>query len=119
MSKAQILENHAYSTPQRNRVVGSPGLEASLKYIKDTVTALDYYDVTTQEFTVLGAGEASLSITGTKYDSLVFGGSPKGAASAQLVAVADLGCNTVGPLSPCIRPRRAMIVQQVSDRYSD
>ncbi|KAL8420599.1 hypothetical protein RB594_003404 [Gaeumannomyces avenae] len=93
MSKAQILEDHAYSTPQRNRVVGSPGLEASLKYIKDTVTALDYYDVTTQEFTVLGAGEASLSIAGTKYDSLVFGGSPKGAASAKLVAVADLGCN--------------------------
>jgi hypothetical protein len=95
MSKAQLFEDHAYSTPQRNRVVGSPGLEASLKYILDTVTALDYYDVTTQEFTVLGGGESSVAVAGTKYDSQVFGGSPKGEASAALVAVANLGCNPV------------------------
>ncbi|KLU87055.1 aminopeptidase Y [Magnaporthiopsis poae ATCC 64411] len=93
MKKAQIFEDQAYSTPQRNRAVGTPGLAASLKYIKDTLSALDYYDVKTQELTILGDGKAGVTVAGSKYDSQIVIGSPKGSASGPMVSVANLGCN--------------------------
>lgn len=93
MSKAQLLEDHAYQTPQRNRYVGTPGLETSLQWIYDTVTALDYYDVTKHEFTLINGGTAALAVSGKSYEAAVFGSSAALApTTAPLVAVANLGC---------------------------
>lgn len=92
MAKAQLFEDFAYSTAERNRVVGSPGLDSSLQYVVDTLTALDYYNVTTQNFTI-PQGSSSLIIHGTTYVSSAFTFSPAGSVVAQLVPVANLGCN--------------------------
>lgn len=94
MAKAQLFEDFAYSTPERNRVVGSPGLNASLQYVVDTLTALDYYDITLQNFTI-PTSSSSFSIDGTVYESSAFTFSPAGNVVAPVVAVANLGCNAV------------------------
>lgn len=93
MAKAQILEDHAYATPARNRFVGTPGLETSLQWVYDTLSALDYYDITKQPFTVNTGGSASLSVAGKTYAAAVFDGSPNGEADGNVVRVANLGCD--------------------------
>ncbi|KAL3417278.1 peptidase family M28 [Phlyctema vagabunda] len=92
LKKANTLEGFAYATPARNRVIGSPGHAATIKWLVDTVTALDYYDVTTQAFTV-PQGNSSFVAGGTTYESLLMTFSPAGSPDAPLVAVANLGCD--------------------------
>ncbi|RDW77320.1 peptide hydrolase-5 [Coleophoma cylindrospora] len=92
LAKSQKLEQIAYTTPGRNRVVGSPGHAETLKYISETVVALDYYEVTTQSFTV-PMGNSTLLVGGTAYESRLMTFTPGGHPVAPLVAAANLGCD--------------------------
>lgn len=103
MAKVQLFEDFAYSTAERNRMVGSPGLESSLQYVLDSLTALDHYDITIQNFSI-PTSSSSLSIDVTAYASSPFTFSPAGVVAAPLVAVANLGCNSVGYLSSATFP---------------
>ncbi|KAK2601352.1 hypothetical protein N8I77_010807 [Diaporthe amygdali] len=49
-SKAETIEAFAYASPEKNRYIGTAGLESSLQYIWDTLDDLDYYDLTRQSF---------------------------------------------------------------------
>lgn len=95
MQKLQLFEDFAYTTPERNRVVGSPGLVSSQQYVLDTLNALgDYYDIETQNVTV-PTSSSTFSVDGVAYASMGFLLSPPGNVTAPLAAVANLGCDAV------------------------
>lgn len=50
MVKAETIESFAYTSSQKNRFVGTPGLGNSMHYIWDTLEDLDYYDISRQSF---------------------------------------------------------------------
>ncbi|KAL8652095.1 MAG: hypothetical protein Q9210_002887 [Variospora velana] len=95
LDKARTLEGFAFATPERNRVFGSPGHNATVNYLYDQVTALgDYYTVEIQPFVELySAGSASLSVSGDALDAGIFTYSPAGKFTEPLAAVANFGCN--------------------------
>ncbi|KAL8716794.1 MAG: hypothetical protein Q9225_005899, partial [Loekoesia sp. 1 TL-2023] len=108
LSKAQVLEGFAYSTPQRNRVFGGPGHNATVNYLYDQTTSLGgYYNVEFQPFVELyTAGNATVKVNGADQGAQLFTYSPSGTFSEPLVAVANLGCNAVRfpcPLCLCDR----------------
>jgi Zn-dependent M28 family amino/carboxypeptidase len=76
------------------RTFGSAAHNATVDYIYETLTALDYFDVVKQPFTELySAGTAELTAAGTEYEAGVMTYSPAGVIQAvPLVAVANLGC---------------------------
>lgn len=45
VSKAQTIEAFAYASPEKNRFVGTRGLENTMEYILETLDVLDYYDL--------------------------------------------------------------------------
>ena len=46
LGKSKTLEGFAYATPERNRVFGGPGHNATVNYLYDQIAALgNYYDV--------------------------------------------------------------------------
>lgn len=70
-----------------------------MTYLYNTLTALDYYDVTLQPWTsvVQTFGEASLAIDGETIDeATLLDYSASGNVTAPLVAVSNLGCDQVG-----------------------
>lgn len=91
------MEDFAYSTPERNRVFGSPGHNLTINWIHDSIKALgDYYDVDFQPFVELyAAGNASLKANGVDQAASLFQYAPSGAFSEEIVPVAKLGCNAV------------------------
>lgn len=95
--KAKILEGFAYSTPERNRVFGSPGHNSTLNWIYNSIKALgDYYDVEFQPFVELYTnGNASVKADGVDLTASILQYSPSGKLSEKLVPVANLGCNSV------------------------
>lgn len=97
LDKARTLEGFAYATPERNRVFGSPGHNATVNYLYDQVTALgDYYTTEIQPFVELySAGSVSLSVSGDALDAGIFTYSPAGKFTEPLAAVANFGCDAV------------------------
>ncbi|KAL8880194.1 MAG: hypothetical protein Q9192_008069 [Flavoplaca navasiana] len=94
LAKAQILEGFAYATPERNRVFGSPGHNATVNYLYDQIAALsDYYTVELQPFVELyTAGNASLKVAGVDQGAALFTYSPSGQFVQPLITVANNGC---------------------------
>lgn len=94
LAKAQDLEDIAYATPGRNRVMGSEGHNNTVAYLVESLEALgDYYTVTTQPFMALYAeGDATLFVDGMDQGGVYFEYSPGGNVTAPFVAVANLGC---------------------------
>ena len=101
LAKARILEGFAYATPERNRVFGSPGHNATINYLYDQIAALsDYYTVELQPFVELyTAGNASLKVDGVDQGAALFTYSPSGQFIQPLIAVANNGCVAVGLLT--------------------
>ncbi|KAL8710771.1 MAG: hypothetical protein Q9220_004789, partial [cf. Caloplaca sp. 1 TL-2023] len=95
LAKSKILENFAYTTPERNRVFGGPGHNATVNYLYDQVSALGgYYDVEFQPFVELyTAGNASVKVAGVDQGAQLFTYSPSGKFTEGVVAVANLGCD--------------------------
>jgi len=100
----QALEDIAYATPGRNRVVGSKGHNKTIEYILATLQdprLNGYYDVFVQDFqvSVQESGNASLTTTtesgAIKWTPIVAEFSPNGTFTLPLVLVDNLGCNAV------------------------
>ncbi|KAI4176358.1 MAG: hypothetical protein LQ343_001097 [Gyalolechia ehrenbergii] len=94
LAKSQTLEGFAYATPERNRVFGGPGHNATVNYLYDQVAALGgYYNVELQPFVELyTSGSASVKVAGADQGASLFTYSPSGNFSEPLVAVANFGC---------------------------
>jgi Zn-dependent M28 family amino/carboxypeptidase len=76
------------------RVFGSAGHYATVDYLYDTLSALDYYNVSKQAFIELYfEGTASLTAGGVQYEPDTFTYSPSGSVTAPVVLVSDLGCD--------------------------
>ncbi|KAF2188792.1 Zn-dependent exopeptidase, partial [Zopfia rhizophila CBS 207.26] len=89
---AQELQSHA-GLGGGNRAFGGKGHNATVDWLYDTLTGLDYYDVTKQEFVELfSGGKATLSANGVDYKPGLMTYTPSGTVSAPLVVVSNLGC---------------------------
>src|SRR5690348_5123762 len=97
---AQQLEDFAYASKERNRLIGSPGHNDTVYWLKSTLESLDgYYSVSLQEFSTvvqLNGSINSFTVDGAVPPAgsfLLFDYSPSGNVSAPLVVVNNLGCN--------------------------
>ncbi|KAK4221875.1 hypothetical protein QBC38DRAFT_491150 [Podospora fimiseda] len=76
-----------------NRAFGSGGHNATVDYIYNTLSKLNYYTVTKQPFTeIFSQGTATLSIDGQALEAQIMTYTPGGDVEAELVAVPNLGC---------------------------
>ncbi|KAI9849170.1 MAG: Leucyl aminopeptidase yscIV [Sclerophora amabilis] len=89
------LQEFAYDTPERNRIFGGPGHNATVNYLYDTIAALgDYYTVEFQPFVQLYFdGTATFSVDGTDQGGGILTYSAAGNVEATLVPVDNLGCD--------------------------
>jgi Zn-dependent M28 family amino/carboxypeptidase len=92
-----------------NRAFGSKGHQATVDFLYDSLTALDYYDVYKQEFTAaFSAGSAALEVGGLTVTGRVMTYSPSGSGEASVVAVNALGC-TVEDFPADVKGKVALI----------
>ncbi|EXJ60451.1 aminopeptidase [Cladophialophora yegresii CBS 114405] len=76
-----------------NRVFGSKGHNDTVYFLYDTLLATGYYDVYLQDFVELfSGGTSSLTVNGEAMEADLFTYDSSGSASADLVAVSNLGC---------------------------
>lgn len=104
LSHAQDLEDIAYATEGRNRVVGSEGHNNTIKYLVEQLEALDgYYNVELDPFQyTLQQGLSNFSVNGVNYSSAGLEYSAEiSVEGVPLVPVANLGCSAVS-----LPPRR-------------
>ncbi|KAH6622602.1 hypothetical protein F5144DRAFT_334443 [Chaetomium tenue] len=77
-----------------NRAFGGGGHNATVDYLYETLTGLDYYDVVKQPFTeIYSEGKGSLTIDGEDIQADTLTYTPGGEATKPLVAVTNLGCD--------------------------
>jgi hypothetical protein len=97
LARAKTLENYAYESPDKNRVMGRIGQYATVQYIYDTLNALNgFYDIQLQPFPALYAdGNATVVVNGIDQKGLIMTYSPNGNVIGRVVPVADIGCNRV------------------------
>ncbi|KAH9209276.1 putative leucine aminopeptidase 2 [Leptodontidium sp. 2 PMI_412] len=92
LAKGRTLQGFAYATAERNRYIGSPGHNATVNWLVDTLTATGYYDVSVQPFDVESSG-ATGTANGAPLAVQAMTGTPAGTPSGELVKVANIGCN--------------------------
>ncbi|PMD51227.1 putative leucine aminopeptidase 2 [Hyaloscypha bicolor E] len=92
LKKGQTLQDFAYATVGRNRYIGTPGHNATVNYLVDTLTATGYYDIEVQPFTVPSAS-ADLSVDGVTYEAAPMTFTAAGTPSGPLIPVANIGCD--------------------------
>lgn len=92
-TKGQELEDIAYGTPLRNRVISSAGHERTLDWITEYLDGLsDYFTYYRQPFETLFAhSEGTLTVDGNDI-GIIFEFSPGGSVEGEFVPVDDLGC---------------------------
>ncbi|KAH7112585.1 hypothetical protein B0J11DRAFT_473024 [Dendryphion nanum] len=91
--KANLFERFAYDSPDKNRVIGSKGHEATVNYITETIKKYpEYYTITQQPVPLSVGVSANLTINGKKNVAYAIGLAPGGTASGRLVAISNLGC---------------------------
>lgn len=96
LAKANILQDIAYSTPRKNRAIGTPGHNATVNYLKDTIASFpDYYTVELQAFDISVAESANLTVNGVSIEVFGVTISPEGTVSGPLAVVANKGCEAV------------------------
>lgn len=98
LGHAQDLEDIAYATEGRNRVVSSEGHNNTVKYLVEQLEALDgYYNVELDPFEyTLQQGVSNFSVNGVNYSSAGLEYSAEiSVEGIPLVPVADLGCSAV------------------------
>jgi hypothetical protein len=95
-AKAEKLQSIAYSTPGKNRVIGSQGHEDTVEYIKGQLEAFpNYYDVYTQDVPLSIGNNATLSANNKTIEAFAVTLAPGGNVTGPLVAIPSLGCNEV------------------------
>jgi Iap family predicted aminopeptidase len=93
MKRARQLEAFSLLTPEKNRVFGSPGHNATVNYIYDTLVKTGKYDVTLQPFVeTYSQGTADLTVNGEDIDASYFTYIKTSKVEGSLVAVRGLGC---------------------------
>lgn len=101
---AQKLQDIAYSTAGRNRLMGSEGHNKTVKYLVDTLNSLGgYYKVETQKFSqpVMVSGDGNITVNGQLLESSLMEYTPTGKVEAKVIKVNNLGCEAVrNPLIP-------------------
>ena len=100
LAKAKHLEGLAYATPQRNRLIGTPGHEATVAWIKETIEKFpDYYTVSLQPFDLAVGAGANLTVNRTPLEAYAVDLAPAGVISAPLIVIPNLACEPVCCLS--------------------
>lgn len=95
--KAHLFERFAYDSPDKNRVIGSEGHQATIDYITNTVKKYSkYYDVYQQPMPLSVGVSANLTVNGKETAVDAVGLAPGGSASGPVVAIPNLGCEEVG-----------------------
>jgi carboxypeptidase Q len=94
LKKGQLFQDFAYATEGRNRVIGSPGHNATVNYLINTISALNYYDIEVQPFTVPSAS-ADLSVNSVVYEVAPMTFTAEGTPQGPVVVVSNLGCDAV------------------------
>lgn len=97
---AQQLYDFAAAYSNTTRIIGSPGHNDTVYWLKDELEALDYYDVSLQNFFTVAMVSGQInefSVSGgngtAKADLLEY--SASGKATAPLIVVPNLGCDAV------------------------
>ncbi|KAK3898310.1 hypothetical protein C8A05DRAFT_47326 [Staphylotrichum tortipilum] len=77
-----------------NRAFGSRGHNATVDFLYESLTKLNYYDVVKQPFTEIYAeANATLTVDGAAIDASAMTYTPGGEATKPLIAVANQGCD--------------------------
>ncbi|KAK5164404.1 uncharacterized protein LTR77_010100 [Saxophila tyrrhenica] len=93
-TKAHELEDLAYSTPGRNRVMGSEGHNSTVAWITGYLDEMsDFYTYEVQPFIALYSdANGTATADGDELEAEAFEYSPSGDVEADIVAVDNLGC---------------------------
>lgn len=96
LAKANKLQEIAYSSPGRNRLIGTAGHEGTVAWITSILDQYpDYYTYYLQPLSLsVGAG-ANLTIGGVVTEAFAVDLAPSGSVSAPVVSVANLACDLV------------------------
>ncbi|KAF2852834.1 Zn-dependent exopeptidase [Plenodomus tracheiphilus IPT5] len=93
LAKAEILQEIAYNTEGKNRVIGSKGHEDTVAYIKGQLEQFpDYYTVETQAVPLNIGYNASLTANNQPIEAFAVTLAPGGNVTGPLVAIPNLGC---------------------------
>ncbi|OJJ29949.1 hypothetical protein ASPWEDRAFT_121719 [Aspergillus wentii DTO 134E9] len=91
---AQILEDFAYSYPDRNRVFGGAAHTDTINYLYDELQKTGYYDVVKQPQTHLWTkSEQKLTVGGGSIAAGAMTYSPSVNVTAEVVVIDNEGCN--------------------------
>ncbi|KAF3037307.1 hypothetical protein E8E12_001684 [Didymella heteroderae] len=92
-AKAEHLQEIAYATEGKNRVIGSKGHEDTVAWIKETLEQFpDYYTVHLQGVPLLVGVSANLTANNKTIEAFPTTLAPEGDVSGPLVAIPNLGC---------------------------
>jgi hypothetical protein len=98
-AKAEYLQDIAYKTEGKNRVIGSKGHDDTVAFIKETLEQFpDYYTVKLQGVPLLVGVSANLTANNKTIEVFPATLAPAGKVSGPLVAVPNLGCEEVSYL---------------------
>jgi carboxypeptidase Q len=98
LANAKKLQGFAFASTERNRVIGSPGHAATIKWLHDTLKKLPhYYNVTTQDF-IVPTGTSVLVVDGVTIESAPMSFTASGHPVKPFVPVANIGCDAVSTL---------------------
>ncbi|KAH8599269.1 putative leucine aminopeptidase 2 [Bisporella sp. PMI_857] len=92
LAKAQKLQDFAFATEERNRLIGGQGHNDTINWVADTLRATGYYDVTLQPFLTPSPKASTVTINGKVYKSWAMEESPEGDITGSIVAVPNNGC---------------------------
>jgi hypothetical protein len=102
LAGAQQLEDFAFASDERNRLIGSPGHNDTVHWLKDTLESLDgFYNVSLQNFLTVVQFNGTINTfavgTSTPPAALIslLEYSPTGNVTAPLAVVSNVGCNAV------------------------
>jgi hypothetical protein len=95
-AKAEHLQDIAYKTEGKNRVIGSKGHDDTVAFIKETLEQFpDYYTVKLQGVPLLVGISANLTANNKTIEAFPVTLAPAGKVSGPLVAIPNLGCEEV------------------------
>jgi hypothetical protein len=94
--KAEHLQEIAYRSPGKNRVIGSQGHQDTVNYIKSQIEKYpDYYTIELQDVPLSLGQSANLTVNGNALEVYAVDLAPAGHVSGELAAVPNLGCDEV------------------------
>ncbi|KAF2786898.1 leupeptin-inactivating enzyme 1 precursor [Melanomma pulvis-pyrius CBS 109.77] len=91
--KAEILQDFAYSSPDKNRVIGSQGHQDTIDYLHDQIAKFPkYYTVELQPVPLVVGVSANLTANNKTIEVYAVTLAPGGHVTGPLVAIPNLGC---------------------------